>query len=381
MTRILAIESDQERGAALQRLLSQRLNASVVVAASTEDAIISMAEDTPNLILTSSLITPDEERRLSAHLRRVPHLRHLPVLTVPPLVEAAIAVEKKRFSLWSLLRRRRRPKPQTWPAYNADAVAARVHEALEESRMAQAMRLEEDDSAMQALLLEIDSPPKLLEAPSSVLEMPEEELREYCRGPMKERAPRWTRGDLPWLSSVKLTWGLELRLVNISRSGLLVESNVRLTPGNKTDIQLTGPDRDLIVAARVIRSQASTGGESSLIYQTAAEFEQACDWLIPEVTAPVTDSALHPHDQLGALVARVTQGARLGGHSVDLRTDFEAGVRALVARATSVSSRDRSRSTTAATRCRSTFLRTMGRRQRCSSPSTRPTGLVPRTTR
>jgi CheY-like chemotaxis protein len=54
----------------------------------TDAAITAMTENRPDLILTSTLLSANDDRDLIAHLRATPSLRHLPTLTIPPVVEA-----------------------------------------------------------------------------------------------------------------------------------------------------------------------------------------------------------------------------------------------------------------------------------------------------
>ena len=229
MARILAIDPDPARTVILQRLVSKQLNAEVVVATSADDAISSLAKSRPDVILTSSLLPPTEGQQLAAHLRAAPALDYLPVLTIPPFVDNG---EDQPTNILSRFLRRRMPTP---PSYDVDAVTLRIREALAQST----------ESAREGAL----SPARLqlLEEPShdgsqetdDLLRTLDAELMRYCGlSPQQERAPRWERSELPWLESIRLTWGAELRLLNISCSGLLVESGLRMTLGNRTDFQL-----------------------------------------------------------------------------------------------------------------------------------------------
>jgi CheY-like chemotaxis protein len=87
MTRILAIEPDLQRGTLLRRLLRDAVRADVTVVPSTKAALAALSAQAPDLILTSSLMAPQDDRDLVTHLRETPALRHLPVLTMPPVAE------------------------------------------------------------------------------------------------------------------------------------------------------------------------------------------------------------------------------------------------------------------------------------------------------
>jgi hypothetical protein len=174
-----------------------------------------------------------------------------------------------------LLRFHRRQR--TWPTYDFSAVATRIEEALEESRLnAPAYELERP---ARLLLLEAKSPMLLTagtneDTVSEALSLTrlEAELCSYVE--RQARAPRWNPHQLPWLNAVKLTWGVELRLLNISSSGLLVESGMRFTMGHRAEFQLVGPDEEVIVKARVVRSDVSSVNSLGVKYVAAAAFDR-----------------------------------------------------------------------------------------------------------
>jgi len=75
------------------------------------------------------------------------------------------------------------------------------------------------------------------------------------------------------LNNLKLTWGPGLRVVNISTSGLLVESGIRFTLGNREEFQFEIDEHELIVRARVVRSDVASVGNLGVKYTTAAVFD------------------------------------------------------------------------------------------------------------
>ena len=285
MAHILAIEPDRERSVILKRLVKESLNIDVVLAESADQAIARLTEAPPDVILTSSLLAPHEDDHIATHLRLSPALDHLPVLTIPPLVEHA-AKTPKRSLLSRVLPRLRRRQPIS-PTYDFRAVAMRIEEALEESRMS--ARHNEDDRPARLMLLEAKRT-LLLEAgrgpdqsePVGLAQL-DTELRSFVdRRDHTARAQRWDGDQLPWLSGVRLTWGADLRLINISRSGLLVESGVRFTLGNRADFELESAEQGLIVNARVVRADVSQAGSLGVKYIAAAVFERPFQILDPQ---------------------------------------------------------------------------------------------------
>ena len=280
MARILAIEPDDARRVTLGRLVNEHLSAEVVLAASAGDALLTLADVPPDVILTSTLLPASEDEQLNAHLRAAPDLDHLPVLTIPPVVEPS-SQPSAPVGFWARLFRRRR-KREPFPPYDFSAITTRIVEALEQSK----------DNAHES---EIERPARLL-----LLETRTNRLLTSGRGesgatalvrlaiepPLpgegrqwRSRARRWTSDEVPWLSGVNVTWGAgafpTLRLLNISSTGLLVESDVRLTLGNKAGFQLAGSDcDDLIVQGSVVRADPLSEDESDLGYIVAATFDR-----------------------------------------------------------------------------------------------------------
>ena len=156
-----------------------------------------------------------------------------------------------------------------------------------------------------------------------------EETLSIFRAPLARhsRAERRERGDVPWLSTVRLPWGLEVRLLNISSTGLLLESGSKLTPGNVTELRLCGPDTELVLPVRFVRSEIGAVDHVGVTYRTAATFEKALKLLGPARTFSRETSS--PATALSHLLARVSGELDRGPHA-SLRTALERGVRQAV---------------------------------------------------
>src|SRR5262245_1746248 len=111
----------------------------------------------------------------------------------------------------------------------------------------------------------------------------------------RDRDRRRTRQEVPWLSAVKLSWGLEVNLLNISASGMLVETNAKLTPGTDTEFELSAPNNTLVIPARFVRTEVATVDRLGVKYHTAAvfmkelAFPEIQDAPAPSVTGALTD--------------------------------------------------------------------------------------------
>lgn len=308
MNRILAVEPDADRGALLRHLVQESLNTDVVLATSADDAIAAMTAEPPDLILTSMLLPASDDQYLLAYLRATPSLDHLPVLTVPAVVEARATEARSRGLISRLLRRR---APEEWTAYNFTAVAARIEEALTESKIAAAARHADDDSLASASIENVGMLPV-----TSAL---------FSSG-FRKRAPRLPVSDVPWVSSVTLSLCQHLRLLNISSSGMLVESGSRLSRGCTTTVTIDGIRLALVVSARVVRYRIATVDALGVKYETAVAFDRPVEALIADADDPADAST-----QIDDLVALVRKLAACGVTPAQLRSEFEAGLLDLIA--------------------------------------------------
>jgi len=102
---------------------------------------------------------------------------------------------------------------------------------------------------------------------------------------VQQRALRFERADLPWIFTVKLLSsadislldGAEMSLLNISRTGLLVESASKFAPGTVCELQLGGAGTELPVRVRFVRSEVASVDQHGVKYHAAAVFEKELD--------------------------------------------------------------------------------------------------------
>jgi hypothetical protein len=83
---------------------------------------------------------------------------------------------------------------------------------------------------------------------------------------------RLSAEDASWLRSARLKYGPEVRVIDVSSGGILVECDgAALTPQSNVVFELSGPKGTTLVPARVLRSHpAADGGR----YQTACAFKR-----------------------------------------------------------------------------------------------------------
>ena len=132
---------------------------------------------------------------------------------------------------------------------------------------------------------------------------------------------------MPWLTGVKLPWGLDVQLVNISSSGLLLESGARFMPGSSTEFRLCGPNKNLVVPGRVVRSQVATVNSLGVKYRAAAVFDRKLETLAPRPAAVIGSEG---PSTLTDVLAFVRDQAERGIEPAALRSAFEQGIQQLV---------------------------------------------------
>jgi hypothetical protein len=97
------------------------------------------------------------------------------------------------------------------------------------------------------------------------------------------------------ITSMRLSPGDTVTLVNISGSGVLVEGRTRFVPGTRLTVIFDGPAAPSPVKGHVIRCQVSSiGGGGSLQYQSAIAFEARIDVPVDEPSKPAPANAVEP---------------------------------------------------------------------------------------
>jgi hypothetical protein len=95
--------------------------------------------------------------------------------------------------------------------------------------------------------------------------------RRVNNGVDRRSAPRLSPDRTSWLEIAILRPGKEVRVVNLSRGGALVESPTRILPGSRTELQLVG-ERRRRVRGHIGRCVVSA--LNPVCYQAALIFEE-----------------------------------------------------------------------------------------------------------
>jgi hypothetical protein len=302
---ILALEPDQACGRRLREMVAHRTGADVVVVPTVDAAIAKLSTRLPDAILTSTLLPPQQEALLHSHLKQFDERSTPPVLMVPPIGDLTGDAAPRRGLF--LLGRRTRTSPMP---YDASAIAARIEDAIAESRRRQAER--SADLADRVTISE--------ESLQSILKP------EIAGNIRRFRSPRCTPDEIGWLTGAKTSFGLPVRILNISGSGMLLEASDKITAGSSTEIQLYGMDKTIVVPSRVVRADVAAVNTRGVKYHMAAAFHQKIDLIraAADAESPASPRALVD------LLSRVSGHIEDGQDAASVRAAFEQGLRKLV---------------------------------------------------
>jgi hypothetical protein len=110
--------------------------------------------------------------------------------------------------------------------------------------------------------------------------------------------PRYPASALPSIVSVRLSPGDAVELLNISKSGVLVEGRTRFVPGTRVTVIFEGNFTPPSKTGKVIRCQVSFIVAGALRYDSGIQFDKRLDVLeikapAPLPRAPAPASATH----------------------------------------------------------------------------------------
>ncbi len=132
---------------------------------------------------------------------------------------------------------------------------------------------------------------------------------------------RLRASDLRWLRGARIKYGADIRILDLSAGGILLETSSQLAPDANVVVELLGPDSPILVPSRVLRCRTASLGEI-LKYQGACAFKRPLT--IPELSArsvvrqeaPGTRPvAAAPSVGWQKVIARFIDGRIVGGYT------------------------------------------------------------------
>ena len=324
MSHILAIEADLKRRRALTILVKEHIKADLVVVPSVRAAIEAIVERAPDLILAPALLSPPDEAELLTHMKQLDTAPYIQMLTIPALdmLGDASAEQTDRRGLFGPIFNRRPVSPGL--KYDRRMVAAQITDGLaraRELRIEYAAMLAYHESLYATRQVDLARPggADVPEAASMAL------IHQKHNWDADERrvALRKGRGEVPWLSGIKFSSGPDVQLINISSTGVLVESGSKFAPGSTSELHLSGPETNLVIPVRFIRSAVARTDVLGVRYYAAAAFAKALDLAGPRRDAPTI-----PPQELASLLESVFATAKERSEPAHVR--FADGLRRLV---------------------------------------------------
>jgi hypothetical protein len=329
--RILAIEPDPMRSRNLRELLGAHVDGHVEVVASTEGAMRCIGRQLPDVVLTSSFLPPSDEAALTEHLKSLPAAAHVQVIITPHFIDSQEAARPSRSPMFGL--RARRPS-QVRPACDPDTFIRQIEDYIQQAQTHARLANDQEfcavlDTAPELSIASGKPETRLVKAVPADVEAVERTLRppttELGRGNARDRRreTRRQRQDLPRLWSARLSSGTELALVDLSKSGILVETTSRMTLGSTLDLQFVGQNTDISIPARVLRSDIAKVDGLGVKYRVAAQFKRDLDLL--DYLTGASDSHTTPAALADVLaraladVERRSPSASLGRFEEELR--------------------------------------------------------------
>lgn len=307
--RVVAVEPDPRSARALAALFDGHEQLAIDVVATIDDAIAAIEQRVPDLIMTTVLLHPGEEADLITRLKRMPSARHVPVVHIPAGVTEAVAAQQDHTSpRFSVFRRR----TSTRHGCDVDELQAQMLTYIREAR-----------TARTTPILQVPDSHALVVVPETTALVPSragalEAADAFRNGRERRRARRRRREEMPWLWAVKLPWGGDVRVVDMSSTGMLVETAAHLDTGGTVALKMIGEQANLVVPAHTVRSEAAWM-ETGVLYRVGFEFAEELDTFgrYPLSVA----AALRPRT-LTDLLTRVMDDAERGIDPANVRTRF-----------------------------------------------------------
>jgi hypothetical protein len=310
---LLLVEPDAQRAGMVRHMLRTWTAVDVRTVALVAEAIRAISEHIPDLVMTSPLLAPADETALWTHIRRMPEASHVQIINLPYSIDTGGSAAGSNGRVFQFLRRPTASRAgdsstfrdEIWQ-YLARGVARRLDASSQ--RLLTPSPREGAAGAMRPS----DTGPVRREATGSVRE---------CE---RRRASRRAAADLPGSWIIRLPWDSDVKLVDISNSGVLFESASQISPGITLDLRILGEQRNVCVPARMVRSVARVDALGTK-YRTAAAFGREIRLVDFDAEAGLSSPRV-----LTDLLIRALGDVDRPSTSADVSARFEAELRKLL---------------------------------------------------
>lgn len=308
--RILVIEPDPARARSLKDVLDAHISGPIDFVPSADAALHAIDQHVPDVVLTSTFLSPSDEVRLTDHLKALPAASHVQVIITPHFIDADEA-PRAHGNVFSFRRSR---GSDVRPACDHATLIRQIGEYLQQARAQANLAARQE---LEAVLCAAPALPMLARPEMRLIGARSLPQRAPAQTPLarrasalsqkddRRRAPRRPKDQVPWLWSAKLPWGSEVTLVDVSRTGVLVETSSRVTLGSTLDFQFVGENTNISVPARILRTDVANVDALGVRYRVAAAFNRELDLLeAAAAEQEAADAAVNPA-ALAEMLARV----------------------------------------------------------------------------
>jgi hypothetical protein len=138
--------------------------------------------------------------------------------------------------------------------------------------------------------------------PTAVVEATERARAEAQKAKENRRSHKRVPGKaLDWVEVARVKYGPEVAIVDLSKGGVLVESDRPLKPGSKQALEIAAGGKTIVVPFGVLRSKISALGPKGAVYRAACAFNRILD--LPQLVDEEADREADAIDA-GAVVDR-----------------------------------------------------------------------------
>jgi len=321
--RILAIKPDPARAQVLRDLLGTSQGIRLEIVSNARAAIGSIAACPPDLIMVSTFLAPAEEAALRFYVRQLPDSR-LPIIDIPYFIDDNDRSGRTRPArILRFLRGRSGLRPRCGANTLREQVELylrRLGEPADLTDRLEAAGLDGSEKFRSARITAGGAAARASHAPEPAVESILRQRQD------RRRARRKPPAELPWLWALKLPHSSAARVVDISSTGVLIETPTKILPGTMVDVELVGPELDLRMPARMLRAQVADVDPLGVKYRVAAAFARRLD-------LPGLDSGIGWSERpqsVGDLLKPLLSSVERAGGGVDAIVAFEAELRRLL---------------------------------------------------
>jgi CheY-like chemotaxis protein len=332
--RIIVIEPDPARARSLKDVLGAHISGPIDIVPSADAALHAIDRHLPDVVLTSTFLSPSDELRLTDHLKALPAASHVQVIITPHFIDAD-EPPKANGNVFSFRRSR---GSDVRPACDHATLIRQIGDYLQQARAQANLAARQE---LEAVLCSAPALPMLVRPETRLIPARSLPQAGQAQTPLarqasalsqkddRRRAPRRPKNQLPGLWSAKLPWGTEVTLLDVSRTGMLVETTSRVTLGSTLDFQFVGENTNVCIPARILRTNVADVDAFGVRYRVAAAFNRELELLEAAAAEDKATDALVSPAALAQMLARVLADPERRSGSA-MRVHFEEELRKLL---------------------------------------------------